>query len=68
MSCRAARTSMTPGQCVDNVLTVVSKLVEHIPKKWSNVQALHLKTSDSAALPIYQRAPAMQIQIGAQQQ
>ena len=59
---------MTPEQCVENVLAVVSKLVEHIPKKWSNVQALHLKTSDSAALPIYQRAPAAQVQIGAQQQ
>eukprot|EP00891_Asterochloris_glomerata_P002870 jgi/Astpho2/2870/e_gw1.00050.168.1_t len=68
LSIRAARTSMTPEQCVENVLTVVTKLVEHIPKRWSNVQALHLKTSDSAALPIYQRAPAMQVQIGAHQQ
>jgi hypothetical protein len=37
--------------------------VAHIPKKWSNVQALFLKTADSVALPIYQMLPSGQQKI-----
>ena len=42
----------------------VQGAVAHIPKKWSNVQALFLKTADSVALPIYQMLPSGQQKIG----
>jgi hypothetical protein len=41
----------------------VQGAVAHIPKKWSNVQALFLKTADSVALPIYQMLPSGQQKI-----
>lgn len=31
--------------------------MEHIPKKWANVQAVFLRTSDSVALPVFQALP-----------
>lgn len=39
--------------------------VAHIPKKWTGVQGLFLKTSDSVALPIYQTLPDAQQKISA---
>lgn len=29
----------------------------HVPQKWKNVQAIHIKTQSSAALPIYTSLP-----------
>lgn len=55
--CRVARSSFTAEQCTENVLAVVKAAAEHVSKKWANVQSLHLKTADSAALPIYQAVP-----------
>jgi ribosome biogenesis protein UTP30 len=52
--CRAARNSFTAEQCAENIAAVIEGALEHIPRKWSNVQALHLRTAESAALPIYQ--------------
>ena len=33
---------------------VIEGALQHIPRKWSNVQSLFLRTAESAALPIYQ--------------
>ena len=52
--CRSARSSFTPEQCAENIAAVIEGALEHIPRKWSNVQALYLRTAESAALPIYQ--------------
>lgn len=48
---------MSNQDCVENVIAVVEAALEHIPKKWTNVQALHLKTANSVALPVYQTLP-----------
>ena len=55
---RAARSSFTAEQCAENVAAVVEGALQHIPRKWSNVQALYLRTAESAALPIYQVNPS----------
>lgn len=34
--------------------------MKHIAKEWSNVQALHLTSVTSVALPVYQMLPAEQ--------
>ena len=31
----------------------IDNIIDKIPNKWENVQSIHLKTPDSAALPIY---------------
>lgn len=60
LSIRVARSSMTPEDCTENIIAVVLAAMEHTPKKWLNVQALHLKSVNSVALPMYQTLPAEQ--------
>ena len=48
---------MGSTEAVKNVLAVLKAAIAKIPKQWSNVQAVYLKTSDSAALPILQLLP-----------
>lgn len=59
-----ARTSFTEQQCMENVAAAVKGAIEHVPRKWKNVQALYLKTADSVALPIYQTMPDLPQRIG----
>lgn len=54
LSVRVAKNSMSQNECVENVVAVIEAAMEHIGKKWSNVQALHLKSVNSVALPVYQ--------------
>jgi ribosome biogenesis protein UTP30 len=60
---RAARSGMGAAAVVDNVLAVLVGVVGRIPKKWANVQAVYLKTSESVALPVYQTLPDKPVRI-----
>ena len=51
---------MSHDDCTANIIAVVEGAMEHIAKKWSNVQALHLKSVNSVALPVYQTLPTEQ--------
>ena len=51
---------MSHDDCTDNIIAVVEGAMEHIAKKWSNVQTLHLKSVNSVALPVYQTLPVDQ--------
>lgn len=54
LTIKVAKTSQTEGECVDNFVEAVKGVVEHVPKKWSGVKALYIKTAQSVALPVYQ--------------
>jgi len=54
---RIARTKYSIDQIVQNITVGLSHIVENIPKKWKNIQSIHIKTSDSVALPIYNSLP-----------
>ncbi len=54
---RVARSSFSEQQCAENIVAALQQVATHIPKKWDNVQAVYLKTSDSVALPLYQVLP-----------
>mmetsp|Transcript_29441 Transcript_29441/g.54032 ORF Transcript_29441/g.54032 Transcript_29441/m.54032 type:complete len:257 (-) Transcript_29441:40-810(-) len=41
----------------ENLHAALAEAVEHIPHKWSNIQAVFIKTADSVALPLFQRLP-----------
>jgi len=56
---RVARTTMDPEEIIKNIKSVLSGIVTHIPQKWKNIQSLHIKTSDSIALPLYASLPAV---------
>jgi ribosome biogenesis protein UTP30 len=55
---RIARTDMTQSEIVQNIIKGINEIVRHIPMLWKGIQALHLKTPDSLALPLYAHAPA----------
>ena len=59
-SCAAVRvghTGMEEEEVVANVMAVLVHAVRCVPGNWSNVQSLHLKTTNSVALPIYSSLP-----------
>jgi len=53
VSLACASTAQSTADAADNVLAVVEKVVARTPGKWQNVHAIHLRTVNSAALPIY---------------
>lgn len=64
ISVRVARSSMTAEQVSANALAALRGVVARVPKKWANVQAVYLKTSESVSLPLYQVLPDAPTKIG----
>ncbi|KAL2927718.1 Ribosomal L1 domain-containing protein 1 [Bienertia sinuspersici] len=60
---KVAKGSMERDEIVENVIAAVNGVAEIVPKKWKNVRALHLKFSESLALPIYQKVPELGLKI-----
>ncbi|KAH7682907.1 ribosome biogenesis protein UTP30 protein [Dioscorea alata] len=60
---KVGRVSQDRDQIVDNVLAAIDGAVQLVPKKWSNVRSLHLKSVESVALPIYQTLPELGLKI-----
>ena len=54
VSVRIGTTAMGQAKCVENIMAAIETIVGHIPQKWRNVQAVHIKTPDSLALPLFQ--------------
>lgn len=50
-------TSQSAAEITANIETAIPHIIEKIPRKWKNVQAINLKTNDSIALPIYNSLP-----------
>jgi ribosome biogenesis protein UTP30 len=60
---RAARCGMGAAAATENVLAVIAAAAGRVPKKWANVQAVYVKTSESVALPVYQVLPDKPLRI-----
>eukprot|EP01045_Picozoa_sp_COSAG04_P018603 COSAG04_NODE_1732_length_5768_cov_11.998236_4_plen_274_part_00 len=54
---KVAHTAMDADEMVDNIMAAADGVAARIPKKWANIQALHIKTPDSVALPIFASLP-----------
>ncbi|KAL6652449.1 hypothetical protein ACP70R_011374 [Stipagrostis hirtigluma subsp. patula] len=55
-TCRAVRVghaAMTQEEAVENVVAAVEAAAACVPRKWKNVRALHVKSPESVALPLY---------------
>lgn len=53
-SIRVALSSFTPEQVVENISAVMDAMTgKKIPGGWKNVKTVHIKTAESASLPIY---------------
>ncbi|XP_047938770.1 ribosomal L1 domain-containing protein 1-like [Salvia hispanica] len=60
---KVGKMEMEKDEIVQNVLDAIKGAVERVPKKWDGVRSLHLKFSDSVALPIYQAMPDVRLKI-----
>lgn len=51
---RVGRASFTPQQLSENITTVASAMIDrYVARGWRNVKAIHIKSPNSAALPIW---------------
>eukprot|EP00457_Paulinella_chromatophora_P008958 gb/GEZN01009008.1/.p1 GENE.gb/GEZN01009008.1/~~gb/GEZN01009008.1/.p1 ORF type:complete len:345 (+),score=69.02 gb/GEZN01009008.1/:47-1081(+) len=57
---RIAKASFEEAASVANILVAMEFIAQKIPHKWKGIQALHIKTHDSVALPIYTSLPISQ--------
>jgi|AntRauTorckE5430_2_1112549.scaffolds.fasta_scaffold00168_10 ribosome biogenesis protein UTP30 len=55
VSVKAGNTAMPLEHLVANATAIVENAAAHIPRKWSNISAINVKTSQSVALPIYNK-------------
>lgn len=60
---RVAKASMERDEIIENVGSAINGVIEFVPKKLSGVRSLHLKFSESVALPLYQSLPDMKLRI-----
>lgn len=54
---RIAHTGMTCEDVILNVMEAVQCIAKIIPRGWSNIQSLNIKSANSIALPIYTSLP-----------
>lgn len=54
---KAGSTAMPPSKLLANVEAICSAVPAKVPRKWSNVRSISIKTSASVALPIYNKTP-----------
>lgn len=60
---KVGKVEMEKDEIVENVFEAITGAVERVPKKWDGVRSLHLKFSDSVALPVYQAMPDVRLKI-----
>ncbi|KAJ3101660.1 Ribosomal L1 domain-containing protein 1 [Phlyctochytrium planicorne] len=50
---RIGHADMTQDEIAENILYSIDTIINLVPRGWVNVTAIHLKTNESAALPLY---------------
>jgi ribosome biogenesis protein UTP30 len=63
-SIKIGTTGMTSSQLLENLEVAIPAVIDKIPRKWKNIQSLHIKTPESISLPIYNCLPDLPIEIG----
>ncbi|GBG30742.1 Ribosomal L1 domain-containing protein 1 [Hondaea fermentalgiana] len=56
-SVRTALIKMDPEMISDNIMDVIAGSVPRLPGGWDNLLSIHIKTGNSAALPVYATTP-----------
>lgn len=62
---KVGKLSMEISEIAENVMETLNGVVEILPNKWKYVRSVHLKLSESLALPIYQSVPDLKLKIDA---
>lgn len=56
ISIRLGHTGMSTKQVVENVICGLNFACEKLPNQWRSIHSIHIKSSDSASLPLYSKA------------
>jgi ribosome biogenesis protein UTP30 len=54
---KAGNTSMSSDKLLANIESICAIVPTKVPRKWSNIRSVSIKTSSSVALPIYNKTP-----------
>ncbi|XP_065065734.1 ribosomal L1 domain-containing protein 1-like [Rhopilema esculentum] len=54
---KVGHSGQSQEELVENIVAVVDEIAKKIPRGWSNIQCIHLKTAESIALPLYNSLP-----------
>jgi len=54
---KAAKSSLSRDEVIENIMEATKGVVERVPKKWGNIQSIYIKSNESIALPIYNALP-----------
>ncbi|KAG7574654.1 Ribosomal protein L1/ribosomal biogenesis protein [Arabidopsis suecica] len=60
---KVAKLSMESDEIAENVMATLNGVVDVLPSKWKYIRSLHLKLSESLALPLYQSVPYLKLKI-----
>jgi len=60
---KIGNTNFSKQEIVENIIRGMENIAKHIPGHWKNIQAIHIKTSNSVALPIYNSLPNLATKI-----
>ena len=66
VSIRFGHLGMSAEQVLDNMLEGVACFVSKLKNEWKDVHSIHIKTSDSASLPVYSKSTDAMLQYIAQ--
>lgn len=62
ISIRLGHTGMKANQVQENIMEGLPFAIEKLQNDWKDVHSIHLKTSDSASLPLYSKLPDEMLQ------
>lgn len=54
---RIGHTGMSAEEIITNIMEGVSEITKIVPRGWTNIQSLNIKSSNSIALPIHTSLP-----------
>ncbi|CAL9236642.1 unnamed protein product [Arabidopsis halleri] len=60
---KVAKLSMESDEIAENVMATLNGVVDVLPSKWKYIRSLHLKLSESLALPLYQTVPYLKLKL-----
>jgi ribosome biogenesis protein UTP30 len=58
LTVKAGHTGMSAKHLVENVMAIANQVPLKVPKQWSNIRSIAVKTTNSMALPFYSKTPA----------
>ncbi|KAJ3708922.1 hypothetical protein LUZ61_012627 [Rhynchospora tenuis] len=53
---RVGRVTMERKEVVENAAAAIEAAIRCVPKKWHNIRSIHIKSTESIALPIYEES------------